>query len=158
MARDSIKHLLRDVHRIKEESIDRVPHHFTMKHAMGAAFGAIVFGLTFVPKGLFIDVTAKLTQQHIWAMIATIVLILSGEIYFIGYQHVKNKSQRHFGQFWSKRIVTYLIIGFAVSLGLIYLYGLNFLVLSPTHLQNLVVALALPCCIGASIADLLEQY
>ena len=158
MARSSIQHLMRDVHRIKEESIDRVPHHFTMKHAMGAAFGAIVFGLTFVPKGLFIDVTAKLTQQHIWAMLAAILIILSGDIYFIGYAHVKDKSRRHFGQFWSKRIIAYTIIGFAVSLGLIYLYGLNYLVLNATHLQNLVVALALPCCIGASIADLLEQY
>ncbi|MBI4144910.1 DUF2391 family protein [Candidatus Woesearchaeota archaeon] len=158
MAKPALKQVAEDVRFIREEMVERVPHHFNMKRVVGAAFGALIFGLTFVPKGLFIDVTQKLTDTHIWFIIATTIVILSSEIYYIGYARVRNKSQRRFGQFWVKRLASYLVIGFVVSWFLIYLYGINFLLVGPEHLRNMVVALGLPCCIGASIEDLLQQY
>jgi uncharacterized membrane protein len=158
MARDNLRHLVRDVHRIKEESVERVPRHFTMKSFVAATFGALFFGLTFALKGLLLQVTQQFPVYHKWYIMFAILVILSAEIYSIGYSHVKNKEKRGFGQFWFKRIVTYAVVGFFVSVFLVYVYALNQLVVSPEHLINTIVALALPCCIGASIADLLKQY
>lgn len=158
MAKPALKQIADDVSFIREEMVERVPHHFTAKQMVASVFGALVFGLTFALKGLLLDVTERLTQEHIAYMLGAIVVILSAEIYYIGYSHVKNKDQRRFGQFWLKRISAYLIVGFAVSWFLTYLYGINNLVMGPEHLRNTIVALALPCCIGAGIADLLKQY
>jgi uncharacterized membrane protein len=153
----NLKQIAQDVEYIRN-TVERVPDHFNMRHVVGSLFGALLFGLPFVPKGLFIDVTAKLTPNHALAMLAAIVAILTAEIYYIGYARVHNKDHRHFGQFWAKRIVAYVAVGFFVAIFLTYLYGLNFLVESDTHLRYLVLALALPCCVGASVTDLLKKY
>jgi uncharacterized membrane protein len=158
MARSSLQHILRDVHRIKEESIERVPHHFGLRAVVAAIFGALIFGLTFSLKGMLMQVTLAFSPAQKWIIFATILAILTAEIRFIGYSHVKNKSQRHFGQFWIKRLTTYVFVGFLVSVFLIYVYGVNNLVVSDAHLFNTIMALALPCCIGASIADLVKKY
>jgi uncharacterized membrane protein len=91
-------------------------------------------------------------------MIAAIIAILTAEIYYIGYARVHDKQNRKFGQFWGKRVVAYMAVGFLTSVFLIYLYGLNYLVESEMHLRYLILALALPCCIGASVTDLLKKY
>lgn len=153
----TLKHIDSDLDSIRV-MLERVPDHFNTRHIVGSIFGALLFGLPFVPKGLFIDVTAKLSSNHALAMILSIVGILTAEIYFIGYSRVHNKDTRHFGQFWGKRLVAYTAVGFCVSIFLIYLYGLNYLVLNDQHLRYLVLALALPCCIGASVTDLLKKY
>ncbi|HSU72634.1 MAG TPA: DUF2391 family protein [Candidatus Binatia bacterium] len=153
----TLKHIDSDLDSIRN-TLERVPDHFNMRHVVGSLFGALLFGLPFVPKGLFIDVTAKLTPNHALAMLISIAVILTMEIYYIGYARVHDKDKRHFGQFWGKRIVAYVAVGFFVSVFLIYLYGLNYLVASQIHLRYLMLALALPCCIGASVTDLLKKY
>src|SRR3989338_4234775 len=110
-----IKPVARDVRAIKEELVERIPHHFSMKAIVGAAFGALIFGLTFTLKGLLLEVTKALTPSHLLGMLVAIIVILSGGIYFVGYAHVKNPAARTFGQFWLKRITTYFVVGFAVS-------------------------------------------
>ena len=153
----TLKHIDSDLDSIRN-MLERVPDHFNARHVVGSLFGSLLFGLPFVPKGLFIDVTAKLTPNHAFAMLLSIAIILTAEIYYIGYSRVHDKDQRHFGQFWGKRIIAYTAVGFFVSIFLIYLYGLNYLVLNESHLRYLILALALPCCIGASVTDLLKKY
>ncbi len=154
----SLKQVADDVRYIREEHIDKIPQHFSPKAIVASLFGALIFGLTFSLKGLLLQVTQNFSVNQKWYIIAALLLILTAEIYFIGYARVKNKSQRHFSQFWLKRTITYFGIGVVVAIFLVYIYGVQNLVVSDAHLLNTIVALALPCCIGASIADLLKQY
>jgi len=153
-----IDQIARDVRYIKDDLVEKVPRHFTMKHVIGSVFGALVFGLTFAIKGLLLDVTEVLTENHIRWILFSIAVALSGAIYYIGYARVKHKETRKFGQFWAKRFTAYVLIGFGVSYLLVNLYGINILTTNAEHLRNTVIALALPCCIGATISDLLKQY
>ena len=157
MGTASLKQIASDV-RVIRDSVERVPDHFNMRHVIGATFGAFFFGLTFALKGLVLQATANLTNDHLLLMVATIFIILTAEIYYIGYSKVRDKETRHFSQFWAKRIATYMVIGFLASTFLVYLYGINNLAQSPEHIRNIIIALALPCCTGASVADLLKKY
>lgn len=157
MAPASLKQIANDVRSIRD-SIERVPDHFNMRHVVGATFGAFFFGLTFALKGLVLQVTSNLTENHLLFIILAIFVVLTAEIYYIGYSKVRDKESRHFSQFWAKRIAAYIIIGFLVSAFLVYLYGINDLAQSPEHIRNIIIALALPCCTGASVADLLKKY
>ncbi len=158
MVRNLLQNIARDVRFIREEHIDRVPPHYSLKAIVGSTFGALIFGLTFSLKGLLLHVTEHFNENHKWYLLIATLIILTAEITFIGYSRVKNKKARTFGQFWIKRITTYLAVGIIVAIFLIYLYGVDNLVLNDTHLLNTIIALAFPCCIGASIADLLKQY
>jgi len=157
MAKPANKQMADDI-KVIREIVERVPDHFSMKHVVGATFGALIFGLTFALKGLLLEVTAGLTEDHLLLIVLAIFVILTAEIYYIGYARIKDKQSRHLGQFWAKRIAAYAIIGFVVSAFLVYLYGINNLVANSEHLRNVIIALALPCCLGASVADLLKKY
>lgn len=158
MKKSPLVRIERELHDIRRVQVERVPRHFGMKAVIGALFGSLFFGVSFALKGLLLQVSRHLTVQHVWFIVAAIVLILTCEIYFIGYSYVQNKKRRPFGQFWVKRIVTYVCVGFAVAAFLVYLYGINGIADDAVHVRNIVVALAFPCCIGASIADLIKKY
>lgn len=157
MGTASLKQIANDV-RVIRDSVERVPDHFNMRHVVAATFGAFFFGLTFALKGLLLQATSNLTENHLLYIILAIFVILTTEIYYIGYSKVRDKESRHFSQFWAKRIATYVVIGFAVSAFLVYLYSIDKLAQSPEHVRNIIIALALPCCTGASVADLLKKY
>lgn len=157
MASASLKQIAEDV-KVIRNTVERVPDHFNRRHFVGAVFGALFFGLAFSLKGLLLQVTSRLTENHLLFMVIAIFAILTAEIYYIGYSKVKDKHDRKFGQFWAKRVTAYLFIGFLVSTFLVYLYGLNNLATGTMHVRNIIIALAVPCCFGASIADLLKKY
>ena len=150
--------ILKDLEKIKKE-IRKVPEHFSRQGIMKAFFGALIVGLTFVLKGLLLDVSQRLTSLHLAFIIITTFSILTAEIYFIGYMRVKKteKEERKFGQFWLKRIAAFYSIALIVSVGLVYLYGIN-LFLSGGDTARVIIALSLPCAVGASLADLLKKY
>ena len=89
------------------------------------------------------------------------MIILTAEIYFIGYNRVTKKTQRKFGQFWLKRIISFYSVALITSTLLIYLFGLNLLPDVANNLNDilkLVVLISMPCAIGAAITDLLKKY
>ncbi|MEM4282133.1 MAG: DUF2391 family protein [Candidatus Woesearchaeota archaeon] len=152
----SLKQIASDVRLIREEMVEKVPSHFSPRHITSAFFGALFIGMMFVIKGLLLQVASILTSRHLWIIAAATFIILTGEIYFVGYSRVKDKSKRPFGQFWFKRIVSYSIIAVLVSYFLVYIYGIN--ILAGANTYKVIVALLLPCAVGASLADLLKQY
>ncbi len=158
MAKSAMSRIEKELHDLRKAQLDRIPRHFGMKAFIGAVFGSLFFGISFALKGLLLQITRNFTEQQVWWICAAIVIVLSCEIYFIGYSYVPNRKQRPFGQFWFKRILTYVFVGFLVATFLVYLYGINNVADSPMHVKNIIVALAFPCCIGASIADLIKRY
>lgn len=158
MKKSPLSRIERELHDIRRVQVERVPRHFNAKAVIGALFGSLFFGVSFALKGLLLQVTRNFTANHVWFIGAAIVFILTLEIYFIGYSYVQNRKQRPFGQFWFKRIATYVVVGFVVATFLVYLYGINNIADSSVHVKNIIVALAFPCCIGASIADLIKRY
>ncbi len=153
--KEHIKKIKADVSVIKKALVVKTPTHFSWAHLAAAFIGALILGQTFVLKGLLYDVSYSLKTIHIFAIILTTILVLSIEIYYIGYRRIKRKEQRPFGQFWFKRISTYLLIAFFVSFGLIFLYNLNS---TTIHTIKIAIAMSFPCAVGASLADLLERY
>jgi uncharacterized membrane protein len=92
------------------------------------------------------------------AIVAFTLIILSMQIYYIGYSRVTNRKQRHFGQFWLKRIASLYIIALVVSVFMVYLFDIDSIVRNGYEILKVVIALSMPCAIGAAVPSLLKQY
>ena len=149
----------KQINEIYEKVLEKRPSHFRKRDIINAFFGSLIFGLTFIFKGNLIQIALTLTTQHLWTIVIITSLCLTGEIYFIGYTRVKDKVERPFGQFWCKRFVTLYGIEMLVSLGLVYLFNMNMIIANnPLAILQLVVAVSMPCAVGAAIPGLLKQY
>ena len=155
-----IDRIAEDTKILRERLVEKVPGHFDMKHVIAAFFGALFFGFTFVLKGLLIDVGLLLSTWDLALMTIASWLILTAEIYFVGYARVplNERKQRPFGQFWAKRITTYYFISLLVAFLLLYLYGIAQLVATPDNMLKLIIAISFPASIGAAVSDLLGKY
>ncbi len=155
-----IDRIAEDTRVLRERLVEKIPGHFDVKHLIVAFFGALFFGFTFVLKGLLIDVGLLLSTRDLVLMTLASWLILTAEIYYVGYARVpyNERKQRPFGQFWAKRIFSYYFISIAVAFILLYLYGIAQLVATPDNLLKLVIAISFPASIGAAVSDLLGKY
>ena len=150
-----------EVDEIRDRLLIAEPAHFSIRDVVDAFLGALFLGVTFALKGLLVSVSLLLTNPHIIFLILSTLLILTAEIYFIGYSRVTKKSERKFCQFWIKRLFTFYLVAMITSAFLVYVFGLNNLAEisnDPRHIFNLVVIVAMPCAIGAAITDLLKKY
>ena len=148
----------RDVKRIKDELIEKKPEHFSKQDAVRAFFGATIVGLTFVFKGLLVEIGINIPWKNVIMVIASTMFILSTEIYFIGYTHVKNKRERPFGQFYIKRLLSVYTIAITVSFFLCYIFGIIYLVDTLEQFMKIVLLISMPCSIGAAVGNLLKKY
>jgi len=137
------------------------PAHFSKKDIVDAFFGALFLGVTFAVKGLLIDIALALKSINVILIVLSTLLILTAEIYYIGYARVRKKSERKFGQFWIKRMVAFYLVAILTAVFLVYLFGLNNLPQifnNPENIFKLVILISLPCSIGASITDLIKKF
>jgi uncharacterized membrane protein len=155
-----IDHIEQEVHILRERLVEKIPGHFDMRHVISAFFGALFFGFTFVLKGLLLQVGLALSNFHLILITITTWVLLSAEIYFVGYARVPavQRHKRTFGQFWAKRIVTYYLISVFAAFLLLFVYGITAMVPEPYLVWKLVVAVSFPAAIGAAVADLLGKY
>lgn len=154
-----IDKIAKDVEFLRNELTTQEPEHFGTKDVVYASFGALFIGLTFTLKGLLIDIAKNLAWTNITIIIITTLVLISLEIYFIGYSRVSDKRKRKPAQFILKRLLAVYIITFTVSMFLTNLFGLNYLVnnsLEDTF--KIVFVLSMPCGIGAALADLLKKF
>jgi uncharacterized membrane protein len=155
---DDIK---KGVDELRDRLLIKEPADFSMRDLTDSFFGALLLGLTFALKGMLVQVSSALQSIHLIMIVVSTLLLLTAEIYFIGYRRVKEKEKRKFCQFWLKRLVVFYLVAVAVALLLVYLFGLNLL---PTVSANgmgvlkLVILISMPAAIGAAIADLLKKY
>lgn len=150
--------IARDTQILRERLVEKEPGHFGMRRIVSAFFGALFFGFTFVLKGLLFEVGLNLSNANLLLLILTAWIILSAEIYFVGYGRVLDKTKRPFGQFWAKRIITYYCIALFTSFLLLSVYGVPEMVQNTWLTFKLVIAVSFPAAVGAALADLLGKY
>lgn len=152
---ETIKH---DIKEIKRQVIEKVPDHFNKQDIVRAFFGALVIGLTFLFKGLLIEIGLKIPWSNAIIVVTSTLFILSTQIYFIGYKRIKNPEERPFGQFLIKRLTAIFGIAIIVSFYLLYIFGFIVLVGTFANMIKLTLLLSMPCAIGAAVGDLLKKY
>ena len=110
-------------------------------------------------KGALIRTAVALTEVHLAAIIISTALILTGEIYFIGYSRVENKKERPFPQFFLKRFTALYGITLLVAIYLTYMFGIYLHVTNGWYdIVKVIIVVAMPCSIGAAIPSLMKQY
>jgi uncharacterized membrane protein len=98
-----------------------------------------------------------MTYGHIAVLIIVTFIMLTIEIYFIGYARVRDKKSRPFSEFWGKRIFTFWLVALFVSGGISLLFAYD-AILTTTEFVKFVLVLSFPASVGAAIADLLKRY
>jgi uncharacterized membrane protein len=147
-----------DVERVKDKLIDHTPEHFSKQDFVRASIGALFLGFGVLFSGNLVNLAMNLPVAHLFIIIFGTILILTLEIYIIGYSRVTDKITRRFGQFWMKRVAAFYIIAFIIAAMLSFTFGLQYLVPDGAHFFNLIVVVSAPCAIGASLGDLLKKY
>jgi uncharacterized membrane protein len=143
---------------MKRKVLDKAPSHFSKRDIINAIFGSLVVGLTFVLKGGIIQTAQNLTLVHIEFIILFTLLILMAQIYFIGYSRIDDKSDRSFGEFMTKRLVTLYGISLIISFFLVYIFNINMALPDFYNTMKMVVLLSMPSAVGAAVPNLLKQY
>jgi len=159
MKKRTLNEIDADLKTIKREiSGEQEPELFSLKDIMRAFFGALFLGFGFVFSKLLFEASMGLGWASIITIVISTILIISAEIYFIGYERVKEKGKRKFLQFWAKRFFAFYPIGIIVSYYLVAVFGLLGQVGSTENAIKLILAVSMPCSIGAAISDLLKKY
>jgi uncharacterized membrane protein len=146
-----------DVERIKDKLIDHTPDHFSRQDWVRAFIGALFLGFSVLFSGNLFNISLNIPEVHVYVIILCTLVLLTLEIYIIGYSKVADKSSRRFGQFWIKRLISFYLVALIVSAGLSYIFGLQYLVVGHQFL-HLIIVLSAPCAVGASLGDLLKKY
>ena len=151
----------KNIERINEKLLDKVPSHFSKRDIINALFGSMILGLSFILNGATIPTAVNLTWLHIEFIVIITVIVLMGEIYFISYTRVKDKDQRKLGQFVTKRLVVLYGISIMVSFIIVYLFNMNNNPLVGGLFANvlkIVCLVSFPSAVGAAVPSLLKQY
>lgn len=150
----------RDIELLRGKLIEKHPSHFSTRDIINTFFGSLLIGFTFVMAGGLVPTAEKLTPMHAWVIVISTVLILTSEIYWIGYSRVSSEERRHraFFQFWGKRFVTLYGIAIIVSVVLVHIFGIDQFFTSQQGVFNVVILLSMPCAVGAAIPHLLKKY
>lgn len=148
----------KDLSLLRTRMLEKVPGHFSQKDIINAFLGAMFIGLTFVLRTDIVEIALRLDSSRIILIVLSTFLILTAEIYFIGYSRVPNKKSRPFGQFWAKRFVSLYIVTILVSLFLVYIFGINTFVNTGEEVFKIIVLVSMPCAVGAAIPSLLTKY
>ncbi|MFA5797672.1 MAG: DUF2391 family protein [Candidatus Woesearchaeota archaeon] len=147
----------KDVEDIKN-SIDKTPEHFSEKDILRAFVGSLFLGFSIIFSGNLLTIVRAMPFIHIWIIILFTLLVLTAEIYFIGYKRVLKTDNRKFGQFWIKRLLAFYIVAIIVAFILTYIFGLIYLADGTSELIKILFIVSGPAAIGASIGDLLKKY
>ena len=153
-----IRHIERQIRDLYEKIYEKRPSHFHFRDIVNAFVGSLILGLTFVFKGSLIELSLTLTKYHLFFIILITSILLTFQIYFVGYSRVKHKEKRKFDQFWAKRFFSLYSIAILVSLALVYLFNMNSLTTSLLDIFKIVITVSMPCAVGAAIPSLLKQY
>jgi len=152
---DLIKH---DVERVKDKLIDHTPEHFSRQDFIRAFIGALFLGFSVLFSGNIMSIATNIPVPHLYIIIFCTIMLLTIEIYIIGYSKIVDRSTRKFGQFWTKRIAAFYFVALVVSAGLSFIFGFQYLLPSGQEFLKLVIILSAPCAVGASLGDLLKKY
>ncbi|MEM4336574.1 MAG: DUF2391 family protein [Candidatus Woesearchaeota archaeon] len=154
-----IKKIEEDITLIKEQILEKKPERFSAKDIVRSFFGALFIGVTFVFSGRLFEVLKLMDKfQTILVVISTIIILIA-EVYFIGWSRVKITKEpgRNVFEFTFKRVFAAYSVSLVVATFYIYILGYEKILLKHEILK-LIVLIAMPCSIGASVSDLLKKY
>lgn len=146
-----IKKIEEKISFLEEKLVQKQPRHFGVEDTLYAFFGSVLIGLTFLLKGALIRTALNFTAVNIIVIIVSTIIILAAQIYYVGYIRVRMKAKRPFGQFLLKRLVTMIVLSFGAAFFLVYVYGVNYMVPDFQSVFKVVVAMLMPCAVGAVI-------
>lgn len=157
---NDIQRIEQDIDFLRSKLVEKHPSHFSNRDIINTFFGALIIGLTFIMKGAVVSTAEALTQPNALLIVLSTIVILTSEIYWIGYSRVgkEERKKRSFFQFWAKRIITLYGIAIIVSVYLVYVFGVNQFFTTEQGVFNVVILLSMPCAIGAAIPHLLKKY
>lgn len=155
-----IRKIEQDIDFLRSKLVEKHPSHFSNRDIINTLFGALIIGLTFIMKGAVVATAERLTPLHTLLIVLSTIVILTSEIYWIGYSRVEREERRRRGffQFWAKRIITLYGIAIIVSVYLVYVFGINQFFTTEQGVFNVVILLSMPCAVGAAIPHLLKKY
>jgi uncharacterized membrane protein len=153
-----LEDLRQEVKLLKDKLIIQTPEHFSKRNILSIFSGALFFGLTFMFKGLLVEIALILPTANILLIVASTIMILMGQIYFIGYNKVADKKRRKMGQFVLKRLAASYSIALIVAFYLSFIFGIMFVAGDILGFIKLVLVLTMPCAVGGAIGDLLHKY
>lgn len=155
-----IEHIEQNIELLRDKLIEKYPSHFSKRDIINTFFGALLIGFTFILSGGLVQTAEHLTQRHALFIGIATMIILTSEIYWIGYSRVSLAERRHrgFSQFWFKRFVTLYGIAIIVSVALVHIFGIDQFFSSQQGVFNVVILLSMPCAVGAAIPHLLKKY
>ncbi|HYD02850.1 MAG TPA: DUF2391 family protein [Alphaproteobacteria bacterium] len=147
-----------DVEKIKDKFVDHTPEHFSKQDFIRSAIGAIFVGFSVIFASNTVNLVLKIPDIHYYIIIFSTIVLLTAEIYTIGYSRVTDKTTRKFGQFWLKRISTFYFTAIVVASLLAFIFGLQYILPDVEHFIKLIILISAPCSIGASFGDLIKRY
>lgn len=147
-----------DVERIKDKLIDHTPEHFSKQDLVRASIGALFLGFSVLFSNNIVNLSTRIPVPQLFVIIFGTIIILTLEIYIIGYSRVTDKITRRFGQFWMKRVAAFYMTAVVIAALLTFTFGLQYLLPDTIHFINFIVILSAPCAVGASLGDLLKKY
>lgn len=142
----------------KKES-DKIEH-FSSKDIIISFYGAFLVAAGFLFKGNLLLISQKLDTLHLILILFVTLVILSAEIYYMGYSRVKNKKERPFVQFLIKRITTTYLVSLIVCITLVLLYNIDHIIANGTYynIVKIVICVSFPASIGATATDLFKKF
>lgn len=145
---------------IKHELVIREPSDFSFKDIARSFFGALIVAFSFIFAGEMVTTAVRMNNGNVIAVMSCSIITLIFEIYYFGYRKVENKHERKFGQFMMKRLPTFYLITVIVSVGLVFLYGVNNtpVIASSSDVFKVIVVISFPASLGAGMSDLLKKY
>lgn len=144
---------------VAKKENDKIEH-FSSSDIIISFYGAFLIAAAFLFKGNLLLISQKLDNLHLGLILLVNLIILSVEIYYMGYSRVKNKKQRPFAQFLIKRITTTYLVSLIVSLTLVLLYNIDHIIANGTYynIAKIVICVSFPASIGATATDLFKKF
>ena len=134
----------------------RPPNHFSIHDFLNAVFGSFFVAITFLASG---NMTAYALRLEILNMVAIVIftfIVITFEIYILGYRFVRKKAKRPFYEFWGHRFPTMVLSSFVSIYALMYLYGLNEYY-SSLDMLKIAIAIFLPAAAAGAAMESLRK-
>jgi len=159
MTTEKINKIAEDIEILKERLLEQRPDRFSGKDFARSFFGALFIAATFVFSGKLFDIVKQMQPYQTIIVIVATIIILVAEIYFIGWSRARMSKEagRNVFEFTLKRLVAAYVVSILVAVFYFYVLGFN-RSLFGIEVFNFIFLVAMPCSIGAAVADLLRKY
>jgi len=113
-----------------QKLIEKTPVRFKIRDLTHDFFASLIVGLIIIFKGNLDRIPEIMTMTHLFFVVLSTLIVLTGAIYFGSYIHVSDKKNWPFFNVWIKRVISNYSIALIVSVYLIYVFGFDALLIN----------------------------